>query len=196
MNTAEHRRAKINFGDLTPYVTYACAGLPPQHLYYSPPESHPSHSPSSSSSLQGHPKYHHHDPITGQDSFSDFVTLVCQDGGGPSRSPKISSSGGYYGGPPPPSMYAPPPPPMSRPVPLHRSGGGDMATSGSGGGTPPMAGSPQQQQQHGDHHMGGGAYSDLMGPILPDHHSSHDGEFREGLKGQLNKINILFKVFQ
>jgi hypothetical protein len=160
-------------------VICVCSGLPPQHLYYSPPESHPSHSPSSSSSLQGHPKYHHHDPITGQDSFSDFVTLVCQEGGGPSRSPKISSSGGYYGGPPPPSMYAPPPPPMSRPLPLHRSGGGDMAASGSGGGTPPMAGSPQQQQQHGDHHMGGGAYSDLMGPILPDHHSSHDGEFRE-----------------
>ena len=119
-------------------------GLPPQHLYYSPPD-HTSHSPSSLH------KYHEN----GQDSFSDFVSLVCQDGGGgppgPSRSPKVSS---YYS----PSMY-PPPPPMSRPVPLVRST--DMGPHST---SPPVSSSP------GDHHL---AY-DLMPPILS---SPHDGKY-------------------
>ena len=66
-----------------------CAGLPPQHLYYAPPEGHPAPSPSAG------PKYHHetNGGGGGQDTFSDFVTLVCQEGGvppGPSRSPKVN----------------------------------------------------------------------------------------------------------
>merc|ERR1719471_2519358 len=83
-------------------------GLPPQHhLYYSPPEHHPSPSPGGA----GH-KYHEN----GQDNFTDFVSLVCQDGPpGPSRSPKVPVSS-YYA----PGMY-PPHPPMSRPAPLVRS---------------------------------------------------------------------------
>ena len=122
------------------------SGLPPQHLYYSPPEGHPAHSPSSLH------KYHENGG-GGQDSFSDFVSLVCQDAPpGPSRSPKVSSS--YYS----PSMY-PPPPPMSRPVPLVRSADNT---------SPPVSNSP------GDQHIGGGGY-DLMPPILPPN-DPHDGK--------------------
>ena len=127
-------------------MLYFVSGLPPQHLaYYAPPDSHQSHSPNL-------PKYHEN----GQDNFSDFVSLVCQDGSGgippgPSRSPKVSSS--YYS----PTMYPPPPPPpgMSRPVPLVRSTGelGSSATS-----SPPVSTSP------GDQHAMPGY--DLMPPIL------------------------------
>ena len=111
-------------------------------MYYNPPEGQPAHSPTAA-------KYQEN----GQDNFSDFVTLVCQEAGGQggqapphpgtSRSPaKVSS---YYT----PSMY-PPPPPMSRPVALIRSG--EMGSTSS----PPVATSPQ------DHHLG----YDLMPPII------------------------------
>ena len=136
-------------------VTVCVAGLPPQHLYYSPPDHHPAPSPSSG------PKYHENGGGggggggPGQDNFSDFVSLVCQDGPpGPSRSPKVSVSSYYT-----PGMY-PPPPPMSRPVPLVRS-------------SPPVSTSTSP----GHHHMTPGY--DIMPPILPpnDHHPApHDGE--------------------
>jgi len=130
-------------------------GLPPQHLYYNPPEGHTAPSPSAA------PKYHEN----GQDTFSDFVTLVCQEAGGPippgpSRSPKVSVSS-YYS----PSMY-PPPPPMSRPVALVRSTHADLASNTTS--SPPVSTSP------GDH-IG----YDLMPPILPpgEHHPSHNDRY-------------------
>jgi len=118
--------------------------LPPQHLYYNPPEGQPSHSPTAS-------KYQEN----GQDNFSDFVSLVCQEAGGPppgtSRSPPRVSS--YYT----PSMY-PPPPPMSRPVALVR--GGEMGSNSS----PPVAThSPQDQHLVYDH----------MPPILGSSEGTH-----------------------
>ena len=136
-----------------PVLTLNVAGLPPQHLYYSPPDHHPAPSPSAG------PKYHENGGGggggPGQDNFSDFVSLVCQDGPpGPSRSPKVSVSS-YYS----PGMY-PPPPPMSRPVPLVRS-------------SPPVSTSTSP----GHHHMTGG--DDIMPPILPpsEHHPPpHDGQ--------------------
>jgi len=131
--------------------------LPPQHLYYNPPEGHTAPSPSAA------PKYHEN----GQDTFSDFVTLVCQEAGGPvppgpSRSPKVSVSS-YYS----PSMY-PPPPPMSRPVALVRSTHADLASNTTS--SPPVSTSP------GDHHIG---YDHLMPPILPpgEQHPSHDDRY-------------------
>ena len=137
------------------------AGLPPQHLYYSPPDHHAAPSPSAG------PKYHENGGggggAGGQDNFSDFVSLVCQDGPpGPSRSPKVSVSS-YYS----PGMY-PPPPPMSRPVPLVRSA--ELATS-----SPPVSTSTSPGH-HPGHHMAG---YDIMPPILPpsEHHPPpHDGQ--------------------
>ena len=137
------------------------AGLPPQHLYYSPPDHHAAPSPSAG------PKYHENGGggggAPGQDNFSDFVSLVCQDGPpGPSRSPKVSVSS-YYS----PGMY-PPPPPMSRPVPLVRSA--ELATS-----SPPVSTSTSPGH-HPGHHMAG---YDIMPPILPpsEHHPPpHDGQ--------------------
>ena len=140
------------------------AGLPPQHLYYSHPDHHPSPG--------GGPKYGHENgaPGAGQDNFSDFVSLVCQDGPpGPSRSPKVSVAGGYYS----PGMYPPPPPPpMTRPVPLVRSA--DHASV-----SPPVPGSPAPHG-HPEHHMTA-AYDGLMpGNLIPPsdghHPPPHDGE--------------------
>ena len=146
-------------------------GLPPQHLYYNPPEGHTAPSPSSA------PKYHEN----GQDTFSDFVTLVCQEAGGPippgpSRSPKVSVSS-YYS----PSMY-PPPPPMSRPVALVRST--DLASNTTS--SPPVSTSP------GDHHIG----YDLMPPILPpgEHHPSHNGRCKLN-HFILNKLHLKTENF-
>ena len=138
------------------------SGLPPQHLYYSHPDHHPS--PSG-------PKYGHENGGPGaQDNFSDFVSLVCQDGPpGPSRSPKVSVAGGYYS----PGMYPPPPPPpMTRPVPLVRSA--DHASV-----SPPVPGSPAPHG-HPEHHMTT-AYDGLMpGNLIPPsdghHPPPHDGE--------------------
>lgn len=119
--------------------------LPPQHLYYSPPEGHTTtaHSPATAPT---HPKYHEN----GQETFNDFVTLVCQENQqppGPSRSPS------YYS----PGMY-PPPPPMSRPVALVRSS--EAATT-----SPPIStGSPGDQHQ---------LRYDLMPPILPPGEHGH-----------------------
>ena len=135
---------------------FCVAGLPPQHLYYSPPDHHPTPSPS------GGPKYHENGGHTpGQDNFSEVFSLVCQEPGppGPSRSPKVSSS--YYS----PGMY-PPPPPMSRPVPLVRS-------SNDQGSSPPVASSPGQ-----DHHMAS-QYDLMPGNLIPpsEHHPPpHDGK--------------------
>jgi len=118
--------------------------LPPQHLYYSPPEGHTTtaHSPATAPT---HPKYHEN----GQETFNDFVTLVCQENQqppGPSRSPS------YYS----PGMY-PPPPPMSRPVALVRSS--EAATT-----SPPISTSPGEQHQ---------LRYDLMPPILPPGEHGH-----------------------
>ena len=144
-----------------------CPGLPPQHLYYSPAEHHASPSPSAAAH-----KYHENgsgQPGPGQDNFSDFVSLVCQEPPGPSRSPKVSS--GYYS-----SMYPPPPPPpMSRPVPLVRPS--DPASS------PPVSGSPAPAPApgpgHPEHHGLPGSYEMMGGSMLApgtDHHASHDGK--------------------
>jgi nuclear factor I len=110
------------------------ATLGPATTYYaSPVESGGPHSPS---------KYHEN----GHDTFSDFVTLVCQEaqstsgsqGGGQihpghSRSPLSNNNnnggGGKQGGPPTyysttSAMFPPPPPaPMARPVTIIRSTG-------------------------------------------------------------------------
>ena len=143
-------------------------GLPPQHLYYAPPEGHhhPAHSPSSLT------KYHEN----GQDSFSDFVSLVCQDGSGgvppgPSRSPKVSS---YYT----PSMY-PPPPPMSRPVPLVRPELGGSSTS-----SPPVSTSPPDHHQH---HIPQGY--ELMAPVGLPPPDPQDGKYYSVLSFDFFKID-------
>ena len=136
------------------------------HLYYSPPDHHAAPSPTAG------PKYHENGGggggAPGQDNFSDFVSLVCQDGPpGPSRSPKVSVSS-YYS----PGMY-PPPPPMSRPVPLVRSA--ELATS-----SPPVSTSTSPGH-HPGHHMAG---YDIMPPILPpsEHHPPpHDGQSQSQL---------------
>ena len=145
------------------------SGLPPQHLYYSPPEHHPTPSPG------GQPpphKYHENGGAPGQDNFSDFVSLVCQEGPpGPSRSSKVSVSS-YYS----PGMY-PPPPPMSRPVPLVRS---SEPTS-----SPPVSSSPGH---HGEHMS---SYDMMPGSIIPhsDHHPPpHDGKFVLKNNSEISKL--------
>ena len=144
-------------------------GLPPQHLYYAPPEGHhhPAHSPPSLT------KYHEN----GQDSFSDFVSLVCQDGSGgvppgPSRSPKVSS---YYT----PSMY-PPPPPMSRPVPLVRPELGGSSTS-----SPPVSTSPPDHHQH---HIPQGY--ELMAPVGLPPPDPQDGKYKSVLSFNLRQKKV------
>ena len=151
------------------------SGIPPHQLYYSPPDPQAvaAHSPSTAALHK-----YHHDTNGGQDTFSDFVGILCQDGqnhhlaGSAAaaaasshnpRSPKVSS---YYT---PPSMY-PPPPTMSRPVPLVRSAADPSS--------PPVSSSPSEHHHVSNNNTSGtgGAGYDMMPPILPT--SDHtDGKF-------------------
>ncbi|XP_035714462.1 nuclear factor 1 A-type isoform X3 [Folsomia candida] len=129
-------------------------------------------------------KYHEN----GHDTFSDFVTLVCQEaqsgggsgGGGGSQGGRVSSKlSAYYT-----SAMPPPSAPMARPVTIIRST--DMGNSGLGGSPPSSNTPPPLSNDSGgrDSRGGGGSLSPSQGndsspsprssfPVSRDYSLSH-----------------------
>ena len=128
------------------------SGLP-QHATLAPATYYTSHNEDNGS--QSPTKYHEN----GHDTFSDFVTLVCQEAQSTQasaihpghRSPKVTMAPSYFSSSPQvstesstgqPGLYPPPPQaPSARPVALIRSSA-DLPPPSTESGSPPMGNSP------------------------------------------------------